>query len=309
MFYDEINRYKIKPLVNNWGGGFMKTIYCSWKDEQIKQLFAFVEEGKQNHKPLLTIFKDFAQISGRKPNSVRNYYYLELNELQTNIQKQNRLGIDLSKHEKIKQMPFDEDEEKEVVMKILRLCANGMSVRRACLEMSSGDLGKMIRFQNKYRNCLKNNPKLIRACVEELKSEGIESKIEEKIEKPRPNNVLVMPKQKELSDKDIEALFMGLVRLVKRVACEQAQTQNQIANKTASENLAKAYVELSNRDSKIKTLSKSVEQLKIENKTLKTRLEQKRASEVEGVVRSQKMQDLKSFAGSIAKKNKQKLKA
>lgn len=287
----------------------MKTIYCSWKDEQIKQLFLFVEEGKQEHKPLLTIFREFAQMSGRKPNSVRNYYYLELNELQNNTQKQKRLGIDLSKHEKIKQTPFDEDEEKKVVTQILRLCASGMSVRRACLEMSGGDLGKMIRFQNKYRNCLKNNPSLIRACVDELKSEGIESRVVARTETARPSNVFVMPKQKELSDKDIEALFMGLVRLVKRVACEQAQTQNQIANKVTNQNLAKAYVELSAKDSKILALSKSVEQLKTENKTLKTRLEQKRVSEVEGVVCSQKMQDLKTFAGSISKKNKQKLKA
>lgn len=286
----------------------MKTIYCSWKDEEIKKLFAFVEEGKEKHLSLLEIFKNYATLSGRKPNSVRNYYYLELCELQNNAQKQKRLGINLEKHEKIKQTPFDENEEKDVVKSILRLCGKGASVRRACLELSGGDLGKMIRFQNKYRNVLKNNPSLIRACVEELRGEGVECKIEMHTA-PRPNNVLVMPKQKELSDKDIEALFMGLVRLVKRVACEQAESQNRIANKVASDNLAKAYVALSSKDSKIKQLSSSIEKLKSENKTLKNKLQEKRAGEVENIVSSQKMQDLKNFAGSIAKKNKQKLKA
>ena len=93
----------------------------------------------------------------RKPNSVRNYYYLELGQLQNDKSKCQRLGINLKNHEKIKQTPFDEKEEKEVVKSILRLCAKGSSVRKACLKLAGDDLGKMIRFQNKYRNVLKGN--------------------------------------------------------------------------------------------------------------------------------------------------------
>ncbi len=287
----------------------MKTIYCSWKDEEIKKLFGFVEEGKQKHLSLLSIFKSYAEMTKRKPNSVRNYYYLELGQLQNDKSKCQRLGIDLKNHEKIKQTPFDEKEEKEVVKSILRLCAKGMSVRKACLKLAGDDLGKMIRFQNKYRNVLKGNQVLLSRCIQELKDEGIEVNIKQKVT-PRPNNILVMPKQKgALSDKDIEALFMGLVRLVKRVANEQAEVQNRIEMKRTNDNLAKAYVELSSKESEIKSLSTSLEKLKTENKNLKTCLQEKRIKEAENYVESSRMRELKNFANAFPKKNRQKLKA
>ena len=287
----------------------MKTIYCSWKDDEIKKLFGFVEEGKQKHLSLLSIFKSYAEMTKRKPNSVRNYYYLELGQLQNDKSKCQRLGINLKNHEKIKQTPFDEKEEKEVVKSILRLCAKGMSVRKACLKLAGDDLGKMIRFQNKYRNVLKGNQALLSRGIQELKDEGIEVNIKQKVT-PRPNNILVMPKQKgALSDKDIEALFMGLVRLVKRVANEQAEVQNRIEMKRTNDNLAKAYVELSSKESEIKSLSTSLEKLKTENKNLKTCLQEKRIKEAENYVESSRMRELKNFANAFPKKNRQKLKA
>ena len=93
--------YKSFRVVNNGCGGFMKTIYCSWKDEEIKKLFGFVEDGKQKHLSLLSIFKNYAEMTKRKPNSVRNYYYLELGQLQNDKNKCQRLGINLKNHEKI----------------------------------------------------------------------------------------------------------------------------------------------------------------------------------------------------------------
>ena len=301
--------YKSCCIVNNGCGGTMKTIYCSWKDEEIKKLFGFVEEGKQKHLSLLSIFKNYAEMTKRKPNSVRNYYYVELGQLQNDKSKCQRLGINLKNHEKIKQTPFDEKEEKEVVKNILRLCAKGSSVRKACLKLAGDDLGKMIRFQNKYRNVLKGNQALLSQCIKELKDEGIEVNIKQKVT-PRPNNILVMPKQKgALSDKDIEALFMGLVRLVKRVANEQAEVQNRIEMKRTNDNLAKAYVELSSKESEIKSLSTSLEKLKTENKNLKTCLQEKRIKEAENYVESSRMRELKNFANAFPKKNRQKLKA
>lgn len=301
--------YKSCCIVNNGCGGIMKTIYCSWKDEEIKKLFGFVEEGKQKHLSLLSIFKNYAEMTKRKPNSVRNYYYLELGQLQNDKSKCQRLGINLKNHEKIKQTPFDEKEEKEVVKNILMLCAQGSSVRKACLKLAGDNLGKMIRFQNKYRNVLKGNQVLLSQCIQELKDEGIEVNIKQKFT-PRPNNILVMPKQKgSLSDKDIEALFMGLVRLVKRVANEQAEVQNRIEMKRTNDNLAKAYVELSSKESEIKSLSTSLEKLKTENKNLKTCLQEKRIKEAENYVESSRMRELKNFANAFPKKNRQKLKA
>lgn len=79
--------------------------------------------------------------------------------------------------------------------------------------------------------------------------------------------------------------------------------------KRTNDNLAKAYVELSSKESEIKNLSTSLEKLKSENKNLKTCLQEKRSKEAENYVESSRMRELKNFANALPKKNRQKLKA
>ena len=61
--------------------------YCSWTGAEIKNLFNIVENYKTKNIPLLKAFEDYAKKSGRKRNSVRNYYYQEINELKNNEDK------------------------------------------------------------------------------------------------------------------------------------------------------------------------------------------------------------------------------
>lgn len=58
--------------------------YSRWKDEEIKQLFDIVEKNRKENRSLLSAFSEYAKLSGRKRNSIRNYYYQELSELQKN---------------------------------------------------------------------------------------------------------------------------------------------------------------------------------------------------------------------------------
>ena len=62
-------------------GGTMKE-YSKWKDNEVKELFTLIENYRDKNASLLSAFSEYAKLSGRKRNSVRNYYYQELAELQ-----------------------------------------------------------------------------------------------------------------------------------------------------------------------------------------------------------------------------------
>ena len=283
--------------------GYMSKIYCSWKDEEIKQLFAFIEEGKENNKSLIRIFSEFAELSGRKANSVRNYYYAELAELEKNCEKRERLKIDLTKHFKLRQVPFCESDEKSLVKYILEQSAKGVSVRRACLQLSNNNLSDMIRFQNKYRNLIKSKPKLFEECAEELKRVGVNVCVESK---KQSSNILYMPKQKTLSDKDIESLFMGLVRLVKRVANEQANQQAQSQIKLINDNLKTALVNIKSKENEIEKLSSNLRVLQNENSNLTEKIRELRTEMADGLQSSMKIEKLKKFTSNLTKSEKSK---
>ena len=68
--------------------------YCLWKDNEVKKLFGFIENYTKDGKSLSLAFKDYAVKNKRKPNSVRNYYYLELNHLLENKARANSLRTD-----------------------------------------------------------------------------------------------------------------------------------------------------------------------------------------------------------------------
>lgn len=128
----------------------------SWTDGQIKTLFKTAECYKKNHKPLLQAFENFAKNFSRKTESVRNFYYQKLKEIEKNKALQEKYQINLENHSKINQNFFTEQETKKIINKINSYKNQGYSVRFACLKLSNGDIKKMIRLQNKYRNYTKN---------------------------------------------------------------------------------------------------------------------------------------------------------
>jgi len=72
----------------------------------------------------------------------------------------------------------------------------------------------MLRFQNKYRTILRNQPQKIVAAKGELEMQGY------LVKSPVKSNVVMMPQrnEKKLSDVDINNLFIGLMRLIKKQA-------------------------------------------------------------------------------------------
>lgn len=218
-----------------------------WKDAEVQHLFHEVESAKQNGKSLKQAFLQHANAYQRRPNSVRNYYYHEIDTLLQDPARCNRLGIDLAQHAKAEIQYFSEKEESELLKKIEALVNQGMSVRKACLSLSNGDINKMLRYQNKYRNYISKKDVSL-----------------------QPSNVIKFTTQKKdgLSDSDIQSLFMGLVRLVKRSAVEEFASKLKVERESANLLLRKTLVDLQKKDKEIQTLKDNFARVKAENAKL-----------------------------------------
>ena len=254
--------FNLTFCVNNFEKGeFM--MQSKWNNVEVKKLFQTVEKYKNENKSLLDAFKEFAKKSNRKPNSVRNYYYLEIRELSQNIERQKKLGIDLSNHKVNFSDKFSEEETKNLIKEILRQKCMGVSVRKSCLNLADGDLSKMVRFQNKFRNISATNRKLYEQCLSELKIEGLGIKSEKR------NVVYMKPQERKLSDEDVNSLFLGLINLVKKTAIENVEkslvSETEFANTTLRQTLSK----LSQAEKTVSTLSSELTSLQIENKKLR----------------------------------------
>lgn len=223
--------------------------YSRWQDCEVKKLFEFVENGKASGKKLSFLFTQYANQNNRKPNSVRNYYYAELLFLEENPNICKQLGINLAMHTKCEQKAFDESETKQIVREIIRLKSLGYSVRKACLKLSDGNLSQMVRMQNKYRTVLAKQPQVMEECKNELRQKGF------LIEEQQKDNVIKMPvRQTKLSDNDINSLFLGLVKLVKKQAIEDANIKLKNETEFANNALRKSLVEIQTKDMELKKL-------------------------------------------------------
>ena len=216
-----------------------------WKNQEVKELFTEVEKAKLANKPLKEAFILHAQKYNRKPNSVRNYYYHEIDNLFEDEKRKNKLGINLDRHEKSSIQYFSQEEEDVLMKKIDGMAKQGVSVRKACLTLSNGDVGVMLRYQNKYRNYLaKKKPKV-------------------------KDNIIKFEKKKSgLSEGEIQALFMGLVRLVKRNAMEEGGAKLKSEFDNATNELRKVIVKLNNREKDYEELKDQFLKIKKENDKL-----------------------------------------
>lgn len=202
-----------------------------WDEKEILALFKEVEFCKEKNLPIKNAFKSHAEKFARKPNSVRNYYYSEVEELKSDSVRTSHLGIDLSKHRKNEIAFFSAGEEEFVVGEIERMKEGGMSVRKACLTLAKGDAELMLRYQNKYRN---------------RKAEKKENKV---IEFRKPS--------KGLTDEEVQSLFMGLVRLVKKNALLEGEEKYRDKLKQANEKLKSLLSRIAMQEREIDKIKQS----------------------------------------------------
>lgn len=133
-----------------------------WRDEESNTLFSAVREASQQGMPLRNVFEQVASSLGRKPNSIRNYYYAQLRQRpETGLNRAAPFQI------------FTDEEVRELLRSVLIARGQGISVRACVMRMAGGDRSMMLRYQNKYRSILKNRPHLLMEIAEELRQEGV----------------------------------------------------------------------------------------------------------------------------------------
>ncbi len=280
--------------------------YSRWKDKEIKQLFDIVEKNKKENRSLLSAFSEYAKLSGRKRNSIRNYYYQELSELQKNKSRANKLNINIKNHIVNESVLFSTDETREIISNILKLNSEGYSIRKACLKLANNNVELMVRYQNKYRSVLKSNPELINEITKEL---NIKNKVMETTKSNSPNNLIYFKKQepKVISEKDINSLFLGLIKLVKKSAAESVEKKLISELDFANSTLRKTLVKLSKTEQDLKEITTSFENIKIENEKLRLENAYLR-SEIANFMnkpKQQKQKTLSAFISEIKQKQSQ----
>ena len=236
--------------------------YAKWSDEEVKTSFKFIEIKKSEGYPLIKIFDMYAKSVCRCKNSVRNYYYKEIESLKNDNERAKMLNINLYNHVIVKGNPFSKEEEDMLLKNMEKLINNGYSVRKACLTLSNNDIAKMIRLQNKYRALKRGD------------------------EKNNMGEIIKMPEKRDgLNDEDIKALFLGLINLVKKQEFNNAKKNMENELNLANEKLKKALEEIVLKQKKIELLKNKIALLTNENKVEQNAEDKKIKSSASAIIK------------------------
>lgn len=135
-----------------------------WNPEETAQLWQEVRACNSSGQPLRAAFERMAARTGRKSNSIRNYYYAAV--------KAGDVPGDVSTARALPFTPFSSDEIDELLRQVLTAQGSGVSVRACVTALSGGDRSLALRLQNKYRALLKSHPDRVLAVCRELEAEG-----------------------------------------------------------------------------------------------------------------------------------------
>ena len=133
-----------------------------WKQNEIDALKARIDEAERSGDSLRSVFDQLALELGRKPNSIRNFYYAQL-----------RAQDDGSMGRALPFETFSPGEVENLLRSVLISRAQGMSVRACVRKLACGDKTLMLRYQNKYRSTVRTRPDLVRKVMDDLAQEGI----------------------------------------------------------------------------------------------------------------------------------------
>lgn len=195
-----------------------------FSESEIKRLVEFIKEGKKQGKPLTELFKQFGGKYCRSAGSVRNFYYQLLKTAQKNDTVYEKYLKDSNLHA-TKSKPFDENESRFLLQKILEGKLQNVSVRRTLIGLGDGDDKKVLRYQNKFRNMLKQTPDILKKCaieqgyedeetlkgLQKIKSDGLKMSIlrrdindlvERIAQKSKAENILLKERVNQLEEQN-----------------------------------------------------------------------------------------------------------
>lgn len=260
------------------------------KMEKIKSLFLIIEKEREVKKASLNSAIEQAAISlNLKKESARNYYYKSLKFLRQNPIVASNLGIDLKKFDKKSFEKFDKERKEHIYSVISKNLENGISVRQSCMELANNDATKMLRYQNKYRNMKKQ-------------FENVSNQVKKKQDKVINITKAKSDLNKKISDDEINALFMGLIRIIKKAAIDNVSSELKSECEFATQNFRQTIIDLNQKEIELKKVWKENEELnlKIESQKkqiclLLEKLSQRKLSKLEKKS-EEKCLKLKSFS-------------
>ena len=132
-----------------------------WSDMENKLLWETADEAQQQGLPLKAVFEQIARQTGRRPNSIRNYYYAQVRQHDGGEARPARF------------VPFTQQEVDWLMEQVLVARSAGQSVRSCLQKLSGGDHSLMLRYQNKYRAVIKSRPEYVKELVDKLNEQGV----------------------------------------------------------------------------------------------------------------------------------------
>ena len=197
---------------------------AGWSPEETALLFEEIDRAAAQEQPIRRAFEVVAQKTGRRPNSIRNYYYAKLRE-------EPGRG-------KAAFIPFGEQEQHHLVEAMLLGQAEGKSVRSIAAKLGNGEKKAMLRYQNKYRGLLRSNPGYIEKILQELRDTGKLGPQDNPLQKTRrrPGAEQTLA---ELADnlarlgKDGEAVLYGLNHIVWAAIQKESSQETKLLSQLA----------------------------------------------------------------------------
>lgn len=288
-----------------------ETKILGWQIDDVKSLLRYVKEN--NGVALSKVFASWANKNARQAYSVRNYYYKLIDKLKNDINLCKMLNIDknmirnsiLTKH-------FSHEQSVWLLKNILQN-KEKLSVRAKCLKLANGDVSKMIRYQNKYRNLIEKQANLVQDVLRDLQAENIETINPFRRIQSRAKIFSMPIKNNLITDSEMEALFRGLVKLVKANAEKEIGIKNKQENSLVNNALSVALANLRKKDIIINDINSENQKLKTnltETQHQLTLLKTQNLSNIttlQEIEKSQKMEELKMFLDKLANAEKQVL--
>jgi len=196
---------------------------AGWHEDETTRLFTAVKEASATGAPLRSVFESLSGDLGRKPNSIRNYYYACLR------QKPDAAFLRATPF-----TAFTPEETHHLLRQVLMARGQGMSVRACVMNMAGGDHSRMLRYQNKYRTVLKHRPEMIEAVREELRQEGLPYPKEPVYD--RADAAFCDPEDtaaaRLMAEPCVSAMLEGLKELLRRAArAEEMQEKQRVIDR------------------------------------------------------------------------------
>lgn len=219
-------------------------------EECVKYLINKIENCGNKQK----VFEEVAKKFGVNKYSVRNFYYNFILKAKQSTMLTKKYKLNLEKHKTQNFARFSECEQQLLKTNIENKLKQGFSLRKACLSLANGDANLMVRFQNKYRNLIKQN----------LSKEN--------------KNILKFPslQKVDLTDSQLKDILTNVVKMVKNNAIKQTKDFNKAKLEivtckllSTSKQVCEKHFEIENLKAENLKLSQKIELLKNKLKVLR----------------------------------------